>query len=227
MKRKTTILASLYFLTVVGMSTSASKVDVGDSLEWVYQQLGKPVVEYPVNEIFVQEYRSCTVISSNRTVIAVNTHRTDKKSEPPEEQSVEIVKPTMTINEVQEMANEGNAEAQYILAYCFQIGKLVDEDQETAVQWYTRAAMQNHVAAQNNLGYMYINGQGVEKNLQQAYKWALLAEENGSPILRKSLDHLLETEEKRAAKMMAQHLRLEMESHRIHPTKIAADTPID
>ena len=40
----------------------------------------------------------------------------------------------------------------------------VDEYDSIAVEWYCKAVEQGHAGAQNNLGWMYENGLGVNKN---------------------------------------------------------------
>ncbi len=44
-------------------------------------------------------------------------------------------------------AEDGNMEAQYHLAICYQTGSGTEEDQESARIWFTRAAGQGHVEA--------------------------------------------------------------------------------
>ena len=44
---------------------------------------------------------------------------------------------------------------------------------------YRKAAEQGDAAAQNNLGFMYINGEGVPQDYQEALKWYSLAAEQG------------------------------------------------
>jgi hypothetical protein len=41
------------------------------------------------------------------------------------------------------------------------------------------AAVQNHVMAQDNLGMVYMRGEGVPKDVVMAYKWASLAAKGG------------------------------------------------
>jgi len=45
----------------------------------------------------------------------------------------------------------------------------------TAAEWYRRAAGQDHMLAQIRLGFMYRRGEGVARDLVQAYLWAALA----------------------------------------------------
>ena len=50
-----------------------------------------------------------------------------------------------------------------------------------AVTWYRKAAGQNHPQAQYNLGWMYEQGRGVEKNEKEAVRWYLKAAEQNIP----------------------------------------------
>ena len=47
------------------------------------------------------------------------------------------------------------------------------------MKWYTLAAKQGNIDAQNNLGGMYKKGKGVPQNYKTAVKWYTLAAENG------------------------------------------------
>ena len=55
----------------------------------------------------------------------------------------------------------------------------MQKDAKQAIYWYTKAAEQGHDSAQNNLGIMYINGEGTPKNTKQAIKWFTKAAEQG------------------------------------------------
>ncbi|MDW7793255.1 tetratricopeptide repeat protein [Morganella morganii] len=46
-----------------------------------------------------------------------------------------------------------------------------------AMIWFQKAAEQNHASAQFNLGMMYQNGDGVEKNEKVAQEWFQKAEQ--------------------------------------------------
>lgn len=63
----------------------------------------------------------------------------------------------------------------------FQFGRsLVSDDQdEQALNWYPKAARKNYAIAQYSMGWMYINGRGVEKNETEAVKWYRKAAEQG------------------------------------------------
>ena len=77
-------------------------------------------------------------------------------------------------------ADQGFAAAQYNLAFMYEDGRGVQQDEREAARWYRRAAGQSYVDAQNNLGVMYFQGRGVSRDLQQALLWLLLASEGGN-----------------------------------------------
>ena len=79
-------------------------------------------------------------------------------------------------------AEQGDAEAQFNLGYCYDDGRGVEKDYAQAAKWYRKAAEQNFAPAQFNLGYCYANGQGVGKNKVEAVKWyRKAAEQNYTP----------------------------------------------
>ena len=65
-------------------------------------------------------------------------------------------------------AEKGHKKAQYRLGLCYDKGKGVAENDETAVKWYTKSAAQDYAKAQYQLGKCYKDGEGVEKNRQKA-----------------------------------------------------------
>jgi TPR repeat protein len=54
-----------------------------------------------------------------------------------------------------------------------------EEDVNLAIQWYTKAAEQNHSTASYNLGLIYYNGQGVEKDYSKSFEYCKIAAEQG------------------------------------------------
>jgi hypothetical protein len=60
------------------------------------------------------------------------------------------------------------AEQQYRLGVQYEEGTGQRQDYAEAVNWYRKAAAQNHRSAIYNLGMMYVNGHGVQQNNAQA-----------------------------------------------------------
>jgi TPR repeat protein/uncharacterized caspase-like protein len=80
-------------------------------------------------------------------------------------------------------ADRGSANAQFFLAKCYAIGAGgCSKDEQQSVEWTRKAALQGHALAQNNLGTMYVFGNGVAKDLQEALRWNRLAAASGLPI---------------------------------------------
>lgn len=73
-------------------------------------------------------------------------------------------------------AENGNANAQAYLGYCYREGVGVVRDDVEAVKWFRKAAEQNNADAQYNLGVCYRDGQGVVKDEPEAVKWFRKAE---------------------------------------------------
>ena len=74
-----------------------------------------------------------------------------------------------------DMANSGDAKAQYNMGVLYHKGQGVTQDYSQAAQWYYKAAMQGHVKAQLYLGTLYQSGRGVQKDYAQAGAWYLKA----------------------------------------------------
>jgi TPR repeat protein len=67
----------------------------------------------------------------------------------------------------QSAAEKGHAEAQYHLASCYERGEGTDKDEKKAIDWYEKAAHQNHLVAK---GIRYLKGYSVTKDEIEAFK---------------------------------------------------------
>ncbi len=61
-----------------------------------------------------------------------------------------------------------------------------------ALKWYRKAAEQGNADAQNNLGFMYLNGYGVPQDNVQAHMWFNLAAAQGNEVGRENSDFIAE-----------------------------------
>ncbi|MGA2147672.1 MAG: tetratricopeptide repeat protein [Bryobacteraceae bacterium] len=68
-------------------------------------------------------------------------------------------------------AEQGNAKAQFSLAFRYEQGQEVPRNYAEAIRWYRKAAEQGEPHAQFNLGVMYAKGQGVPQDYVQGYLW--------------------------------------------------------
>ncbi len=76
-------------------------------------------------------------------------------------------------------AEQGNADAQYILGVMYERGDGVPRDYVEAVRLYRLAAEQGHANAQTALGTMYFTGDGVPQDDVEAVRLYRLAAEQG------------------------------------------------
>jgi len=95
-----------------------------------------------------------------------------------------------TVSEYRKLAEQGDADAQNKLAFCYYEGEDVEKDLKEALKWWTKAAEQGLAKAQNNLGEMYLYGEGTEKDLDQARKWFRKAADQGHAEAKKNLERL-------------------------------------
>ena len=83
------------------------------------------------------------------------------------------------INYIIKSAEQGEAEAQYLLGYCYQFGIGVEQNEKLAVKWYRVSAEQKYPLAQYALGGCYFQGQGVKQNDDKAIRLFEIAAQNG------------------------------------------------
>ncbi|MHB9147215.1 MAG: patatin-like phospholipase family protein [Candidatus Amoebophilus sp.] len=111
----------------------------------------------------------------------------------------------------QRAANQNHTEAQYRLGRIYENGRQAKKDEQMAAQWYEKAAIQGNRVAQNalcsmyeravrqgcpkaqyNLGKMYYNGWGVDKNYQEAVEWFQKAANQGLAWAQYQLGYMYE-----------------------------------
>ena len=76
---------------------------------------------------------------------------------------------------LRERAEQGAAEAQYLLGLAYFNGEGVPQDNPLAARWWRSAAEQGHADGQYSLGFMYANGRGVPQDYVQGHMWFNLA----------------------------------------------------
>ena len=78
------------------------------------------------------------------------------------------------------LAEQGDADAQFILGLMYRIGEGVPEDDAEAARWIRRAAEQGDADAQFALGRMYRIGEGVLQDDAEAVRWYRRAAAQGN-----------------------------------------------
>lgn len=72
---------------------------------------------------------------------------------------------------VEQLAQEGDAEAQFQLGLKYATAEGSARDESQAAAWYLKAAQQNHGQAQLNLGQMFASGSGVTQDAARSHFW--------------------------------------------------------
>ena len=76
-----------------------------------------------------------------------------------------------TVEQYEQEAAAGNAEAMVQLAECYYYGEGVEQDYEQAIEWLHKAVDAGNATAMYNLGYCYYTGRGVEQDCGKAAEW--------------------------------------------------------
>lgn len=112
-----------------------------------------------------------------------------------DEQHGDLTKPKSTnINETIIWANQGDPEAQAALGNLYHQGSRdLKKDSRVAMDWYLKAAEQEHKIAQYNVGILYYLGEGVQQDYAMAEKWfRKAAAQGGEPVVQYMLGRLYE-----------------------------------
>ena len=78
-----------------------------------------------------------------------------------------------------QVAEQGDARAQYNVAWMYANGKGTSQDFQEAVNWYKKSADQGYADAQYNLANLHLRGCGVTQNDYLAFSWFIKAAEQG------------------------------------------------
>ena len=94
------------------------------------------------------------------------------------------------INEFQDSAEQGDADAIHVLVGLYSRGHCVEQDQEMVVKLLTRLAEQGDTASQRRLSYMYQFGRDVKKDKSKALYWTKKSAEQGDRYAQYDLARL-------------------------------------
>ncbi len=93
--------------------------------------------------------------------------------------SAPVAPKRITLENLRQRAENGEAGAQFQLAHRYLNGEGVTADNFIALQWFARAAEQGNPNAQYNIAVMYLNGIGVIQDNAAAVDWFRQAADNG------------------------------------------------
>ena len=103
---------------------------------------------------------------------------------------LEVIQPAdfaTSLGKWRQMAEQGQAVAQYNLGIIYEYGRDVRQNDVEAVRWYRKSSEQGVSVAQYKLGIMYDNGWGVPPSDTEAVKWYSDAAEQGHPLAQHDL----------------------------------------
>ena len=93
-----------------------------------------------------------------------------------------------SLQETINRAQQGDADAQFLLGSMYYDGQGVPRDYKKAVYWYEKSAKQGYADAQYNLGVMYSTGRGIPQDYKLAYVWFNVASAQGYEDAKKARD---------------------------------------
>jgi TPR repeat protein len=88
--------------------------------------------------------------------------------------------PATDRSQLEEAAEQGDAEAQCKLGVMYANGQGVTQDYGKALEWYRKSAEQGNSEAQYKLGVMYVKGRGVAQDYGKALEWYRKSAEQGN-----------------------------------------------
>jgi len=94
---------------------------------------------------------------------------------------------SVSADDIQVLAERGDAKAQYELATNLMNGRDAARNTKDAVRWLEKAGNQGLALAQLRLGIIYGKGFGVDRNFALARKWFQAAAENGNALAMHNL----------------------------------------
>ena len=95
-----------------------------------------------------------------------------------------------TPEDLHKRAEQGDAEAQFMLGTLYRNGDGVRQNDAQAIEWFQRAADQGYVRALSALGSSYWAGRGVRQDYSRAYFWYQLAVAEGDQNSKSLLEGL-------------------------------------
>jgi len=92
----------------------------------------------------------------------------------------------------EDLAERGDANAQFEVALFYRDGLYVEQDDEMAFEWCLKSAEQGLAEAEAMLGDMYYDGIGVEQDYKESLRWYMRAAEQANPSAQVRAADMLE-----------------------------------
>jgi hypothetical protein len=159
----------------VGLSGQPSK-----KINGIFWLTGAVVIVFTAIILYVADLKTTTVASAPANQDIAGTLTKAK-------QLVKQGRDVKALPLYLQLAEQGNAEAQFHAGLIYANGQGVTKDDKQAADWFGKAAEQGHMEAQTKLGFMYATGKGVAQNYSMAIYWCYKAAEQGDVIAQYNL----------------------------------------
>lgn len=120
-----------------------------------------------------------------------NYARARRRLESLGDKSAGPVSESVALKWYQDLADQGEPDAQYNLGFIYETGFSVPKDDGKAAHWYEEAGEKKNIPAQLRLGLLYLAGAGVKQSEIQAAKWLQAAGKQGNKLASSINDQLL------------------------------------
>jgi putative methionine-R-sulfoxide reductase with GAF domain len=154
------------------------------------QLLYRALIGLAIVVVFVVIGYLLAPVIDNRWAISSQASQRQSGSPPSAQSAADPTLPVKYLSDLQRLAEQGDAEAEWQLGARYHSGEGVPPDDVQAMQWFQRAAEQGHVTAQATLGAYYWAGRGVPQDLTKAYFWSALALAQGDENSKARLEGL-------------------------------------
>jgi hypothetical protein len=125
------------------------------------------------------------------------------------------------------LAENGDVHAQTGIGLMLYDGRGVEQNKAEAAKWFAKAADRNDVQAQAMLSQMYFLGEGgLPQSAVEAYKWALIAGDDATPILKfpkPLIEHAMRRTRKDEAIQLAEQWKFDKGLTKTPPRPLPAD----
>ena len=128
----------------------------------------------------LQQQIAATAVETRTAVVALFQQAQAEVDEQMREDAVKLI--NAPIDEVEGMARAGNSSAQYLMGTYLADGDRMAKNPAEAVKWLKLAVAQKHAGAEARLGWCYLLGEGVEKDVVRARELFTRAAEVGNTV---------------------------------------------
>lgn len=181
---KKTIFLSVFAL-ILSLNTAVKSQDLASEITGVsdekQQQITKEKSEKQIaDDRGIFSFLNFSFIKKPLSIFSSENEKVEESQDSVQEET-EPVKKETPLERAIRIAEGGDADTALTLGYMYLYGQDgVEVDYKKAFHFYELAAAQNNVIALNNLGSLYFNGIGTDRNYEKASELFLKSAQNGS-----------------------------------------------